>query len=451
MPSTLNGTLNRKTKIFLGDYAYKRDIENRLFLSDLSILEVEVLHEILNSSIKIPLSDLCKALDCESETILPVLDKFSRTGLLMRQTDSIFVDKEQRKYYEFNIQKFDDNFEPNIDFLQGMLNKVPIPVLPIWYNISKTSDNIFVSLIEKYFQTPKIYEKHLNDLTFPDPIFSAIIRDVFASSDLKVFADDIRKKYSLSKEKFEELILQLEFHLAVCMSYNKVNGKWKEVLTPFHEWRQFLQFQAKTKPQPISDKDAIVRNAPDDAFSFLLDLKTYLNELNEGAVKTVHLSSTVIQRSAVALGLVQLSRNKPVQKESPEAFLSMPIQDQSMMLYRQELSDFARQEIVPIESVERSFREVEKSLKRVLSSGWILLDDFMKGFIAQVGNAEPVTIKKVGKKWCYALPSYSEAEKEFVKMMIFEPLYHAGLTTTGTYKGKPCFAITAYGKIALGD
>lgn len=449
MPNTLIATLTKKTKIFLGDYAYKRDIENRLFLSDLSVLEVEVLQEILNSSIKIPLSDLCKALNCKTDVLLPILDKFSRTGLLMRQNDSIFVDKEQRKYYEFNIQKFDDEFEPNIDFLQGMLNKVPIPVLPIWYNISKTSDNIFVSLIEKYFQTPKIYEKHLNDLTFPDPIFGAIIRDVFASPDLKVFADDIRNKYSLSKEKFEELILQLEFHLACCMSYNKINGKWKEVITPFHEWREFLQFQTQTKPKPIADKEAIERTSAKDEFSFLFDLQVYLKELNSG--KPVKQLNPAIERSAILLGFAELSRNKPIQKDSPEAFLSMPIQDQSMLLYRQELAGFIKQEIASIESAERSSREVEKSLKRVLSSGWILFEDFMKGFIAQVGSVDPVTIKKMGKKWNYALPRYSEEEKKFIEMMIFGPLYHAGLTTTGTYKGKRCFAITAYGKIALGD
>lgn len=449
-----SSTLNRKTKIFLTDYPYKKDIENRLFLSDLSLFEVQVLQEILNNSIKIPISDLCSALDCDSEQLTPILDKFSRTGLLMRQTDSIFVDKELRKYYEFHIEKFDDDFEPNIEFMLGLLNKVPISLLPTWYNISKTSDNIFASLIEKYFSTPKIYEKHLADLLFTDPALNAIVRDLFSSKELKISTDDLRKKYSLSKEKLEELIMQLEFHLVLCLSYNKQNGKWKGVITPLHEWRELLLFQEKTKPQAIATtkKEAIEKSHPVEDFGFLLDLQEFLKKVKEGKLKPTDASKDKdIVKACQQLGFIECTQGKIKPKNSPDSYLSMSLPDQSMYLYRQLLSDIIKNSEYSFETIEKSFREVERSLKRILTGGWIFFEDYMQGLISPIGRAEPVTLKKSGKKWRYMLPTYTDEEKTFVEMMIFGPLFQSGVTTTGTFKGKKCFCITAYGKVALGD
>jgi len=444
-----SSTSNRKTKIFLTDYPYKKDIENRLFLSDLSLFEVEVLQEILNSSIKIPLSDLCKALNCENELLLPVLEKFSRTGLLMKQNDSIFVDKDLRKYYEFHIDKFDDHFEPNLEFMLGLLNKVPISLIPTWYNISKTSDNIFASLIEKYFLTPKIYEKHLSELLFADPVLNSIIRDLFASKELKITTDELRKKYALSKEKLEELIVQLEFHLVLSLSYNKQKGKWKGVITPLHEWREFLEFQEKTKPLPIAGKE--IPHSVED-FAFILELQELLKKVQQGKLKNTDLPKNEdVVHAALKLGFIEQAQGKIKAKESPESFLTMSLPDQSMYLYRQTLSDIIRNSTYSFEAVEKSFREVERALKRVLTSGWIFFDDFMTGLISPIGNAEPVTLKRVGKKWHYTLPTYSEEDKKFVEMMIFGPLCQAGVTATGSCKGKRCFMVTAYGKIALGD
>ena len=334
----------------------------------------------------------------------------------------------------------------------GLLNKVPIPIIPTWYNISKTSDNIFASLIEKYFLTPKIYEKHLSDLVFTEPALNAIVRDLFASKELKITTDELRKKYSLSKEKLEELIVQLEFHLALCLSYNKHNGKWKGVITPLHEWRELLEFQEKTKPVPLSNKEAVVKSHPVEDFAFILDLQDFLKKVQQGKLKNSDLpKDETIITAALKLDFVERTQGKIKAKLDPESYLSMSLPDQSMYLYRQTLSDIVRNSTYSFEAVEKSFREVERSLKRVLTTGWLLFEDFMRGLISPIGSAEPVTLKKVGKKWRYTLPIYSDEDKEFLEMMIFGPLYQAGVIATGTYKGKPCFMVTAYGKIALGD
>jgi hypothetical protein len=418
--------LGKKTKITLNDFPYKKDIEGRLFMQDLSLFEVQVLQEILNNSLKIPLSDLESTLQCKKSDLTSVLDKLSRTGLLARQIDSVFVDKEMRKYFEFHCQKFDDNFIPDIEFLGNLLSKIPLSILPIWYNIPKSSDNIFQSLIEKYFLTPKIYERHLNELYFDDRVLDGIIADLFSTPNLMLPVDKVREKYALSKEKLEETILLLELHLATFLSYKKEGKRWKGVLTPFREWRDLLLFQANAIPKEIKLHKDIKRTHPQD-FGYLIDLSTRL----KSKPKPQDLSQ--------------------IEGMAPKEFLAMPIGDQALLIYRHAMNSCIKEEHAPIDACERSFREVEKSLRRLLDIGWVTFDDFMKGFISHVGSSELVTLKKVGIRWHYALPSYSEKEVAFIKNMVFDTFFKAGLTATGTYEKKPCFTLTPYGKVALGE
>jgi hypothetical protein len=417
--------LGKKIKITLNDFPYKRDIEGRLFMQDLSQFEVEVLQEILNNSLKIPLSDLQATLRCKNQDLVAVLDKLSRTGLLARQVDSVFVDKEMRKYFEFHCMKFDDDFIPDIEFLGSMLSKIPLSILPIWYNIPKTSDNIFQSLIEKYFLTPKIYERHLKELFFDDRILDGIIEDLYAAPDLMLPVYSIREKYSLSKEKLEEIILLLELHFAAFLSYKKEGKRWKGVLTPFREWRDYLLFQAHSAPKEITNSKTIKRAHPKD-FGYLIDLAARLK------------------------GKPKAEDVKLIEGMNPKEFLAMPIGDQAILLYRHALNSCMNEE-GEIEAQERSFREVEKSMRRLLDIGWVTFDDFMKGFISHVGSSEIVTLKKVGIRWHYALPSFKEKEVAFIKDLIFDSFFKAGLTAIGTYEKKPCFTLTPYGRVALGE
>jgi hypothetical protein len=448
MPQTV---LPKKNKIFLADYPYKRDIENRLFMANLSILEVKVLQEILNNSLRIPISELCDSLSCPEYLLQPIFDKFSLTGLVMRKNDSLFVDKELRKYYEFHIQKFDNDFEPDLFYLQGLLSKIPISLLPQWYTLPRTSDNIFSSLIEKYFTTPKHYEKYLNDLVFDDQCLNSIANDLFNSQDLTLTTDSIREKYSLSRERLEELILLLELHLVAVLSYKNNGSNWDGVITPFYEWKRYLAFNITHSPVPIKETDQITRTHPKD-FGFLLDLQNLLKTFDTKNSQSSYISDfhTLIDQAKI-LGFVEETANTTKLKKSPEEFLRLAIQDQGILIYRQAISDFLSRTTCPLDYVERSFREIEKSLIKVFDKNWILYEDFIKGFTAHIGNAAPVTLKKVGSKWCYVLPSYHEKHLEFVELTIMKMLYYAGITATGTYKGKPCFSVTEFGKIALSE
>jgi predicted transcriptional regulator len=241
----------KKNKIKLSDYNYKRDIENRLLMSHFTAFDVEVLEEILHSNLKISMLELAEFLEADTLDLLPTLEKLSKTGLLAIKGDTIEVDKEMRKYYDFQIRKFDNDFKPGMEFLQGLLQKVPINILPLWYALPKTADNIFESIVDKFLHTPRVYQRYLAELNFEDLIAQGIIDDLFKSPNLKLLATDIRKKYNLSLEKFEEYLLHLEFNFVCCLSYNEMDGYWTEVVIPFYEWKTYLNHLIETEIEPV--------------------------------------------------------------------------------------------------------------------------------------------------------------------------------------------------------
>jgi len=244
-------TQSKRNKICLSDYDYQKDIKNRILMSQFSKTDLLVLEEILYSSLNFPIERLQKNLSLSKEELLPIIDKLSETALFHLEESHIVVDKEMRKYYEFQILKFEDNFIPDLEFLQGMLKKVPIHVLPNWYSIPRTSDNIFQSLIEKYFLTPQAFQRYLLDINLGDPVLTGIVQDVFNNDDLKVPSQELMDKYDLTKERFEECLLLLEFNLLCCQGYDSRGSHWREVVTPFREWREYLLFLRETCPQPL--------------------------------------------------------------------------------------------------------------------------------------------------------------------------------------------------------
>ena len=266
----------RKNKISLEDYDFKQDIENRLLMGQFTSTDLEILEEILYSSIKIPVRKLAKCVGLSESEVFPILDKISKTGLFAFEDDSIVVDKEMRKYFEGQVLKFDPDFKPGMEFLQGLLRKVPIHVLPVWYSIPRTSNNIFDSLVEKYLLTPQIFHRYLMELNFPNPILSSIVQEVYSASEFKVNGKYLMAKHGISHEQFEEFLLQLEFHFACCLGYEKIDDEWQEIVTPFFEWREYATFLNSTEVPSITSANKVIRHRPHD-FSYIQDLSHILS------------------------------------------------------------------------------------------------------------------------------------------------------------------------------
>ncbi|MBS0627515.1 MAG: hypothetical protein JSS09_04820 [Verrucomicrobia bacterium] len=459
----------RKNKISLTDYNYQKDIQNRLLLAKLTLDELRVLEEILYSSLHIPLSNLANDLSLDLPSLSLVLEKLAPTGLFSLEKNTLHVDKEMRKYFEFQLEKLDDDFEPNMEFLQNLLKKIPIHILPIWYSIPRTSNNIFESLIEKHLLTPQIFQRYVAEINFGEPILKQIIDDVYHSENFEVPAKDLMDKYSITKELFEEYMLHLEFSFICCMTYRKKDNIIEELVTPFHEWKEYALFLKRTEVKPLSEKEKIALTRPHE-FSFVEDLSLILKEsirqpipINSLATLLPSLLKDLTQDSfgcktysqhllskLTLVRFVDLSSGKIEVTSAAKEWLNLPSDRQSLYVYRHPLNKIASRKF-PVEIYnEKSIREAEKTIIRVLDKGWVLFEEFLKGCHAALKEDSFVSLKRIGKNWKYALPKYSAEEQEFLYATIFEWLSEAALVQTGSFDGKPCFCVTSLGRTLFG-
>ncbi len=459
-------TLTRKNKITLSDYNYRRDIENRLLMAQLSPLDLSLLEEILFSSIQIPIKKLAKTLEITEETLLGSIQKFVQAGLIKVDKDNLLVDKEMRKYFEAQFQKFDEDFRPDMEFLQSLLKKVPIHVLPVWYAISRTSNNIFESIVEKYLLTPQIFQRYLMELHFTDPTWNAIVQDVFRSPTLKVYSKDLMDKYALSKEQFEEILLQLEFHFLCCVGYERNEEELREIVTPFQEWKDYLLFLKNTVPAPLPKPEKVIRFRASD-YAFVQDLSELLlvlqkkpfslkeNNLSELAAQLTNFPEDIsylehMVRKARLVKLAEVIDGKLQLLEKAHGWLEMRLENKALFLYRHPFNKISSVQLPHSLSHERAIREAEKSVVRIAHTGWIVFDEFIKGVIAPIGEKNAISLRKIGKTWKYALPEYNADELALIKATIFEWLFETGITAIGTYEDKECFTLTPLGQSLFG-
>lgn len=461
----------RKNKINLEDYDYRKDIANRLLMANFSDRDLAIIEEILYSPLKTPVAKIAENLEMTAPQLVKHLEKLKKTGLFEIHGDLIIVNKDVRKYFEAQIEKFQEDFIPDMDFLQSLLKKVPIHVLPNWYPIPRTSSNIFDSLLEKYLQTPQTFQRYLGELNFTDELLSHIIRDVFSAENYKLPSTYIQKKHKLSQEAFEEIMLQLEFNFVCCIVYEKEGSEWKEVVTPFYEWREHLQFLKQTEPKELPSGAKVLRFRPRD-FSFIEDLSSLLafaktapitlrlsNEMwvpEKGLLKKI---STALDTSfeteeecaylarlihkALFLKLARVENSRLIVEKDSADWLSLPVEKRALSAYKHTAH---HSEL----STERTVREIEKSVVRILDKGWIYYDDFLNSVIAPISEESRIVLKKKGRSWQYTQPKYSDEEKLLIKTITYDWMFEAGLVVIGSCKNRPCIAATSFGKSLFG-
>lgn len=448
-------TVTRKNKVVLSDYDYKKDIENRLLLSQFTTLDYAVLEEILFSPIRTSVRKIAKSIDYQEDQVRPILQKLTKTGLITFEEEAVVVDKETRKYFETEMEKFDENFQPGMEFLQHLLKKVPIHILPHWYAIPRTSNNIFESLIEKYLLTPQIFQRYLLDLNFPDPTLTAIAQDILKSPNFELPAAEVQKKYRLSPLQFHEAILNLEFHFICTIVYRKEDNHWNKVLTLFHEWKEHLTFLKETTSPTISDTKKITKYRPND-FSFVDDMtalliqakkdpsfpiqKNGLSKFPPPAPDDLYLKKILLKIEQI--GLAELQDGKLTLTSAGQEWVDLRSENRALYLYRHLQA--------PFHTYEKAVREFEKSIQRILHSGWVRYSDFLKGTYAPAKEGQAVVLRKAGKNWKYQRPTYSEEDQKFMRAVIFEHLFEAGVVAFGTLDGETCLMVTPFGQSLFG-
>lgn len=460
---------SRKNKIELHDYDSIKDLQNRILLTQLSVFEVEVLREIIFNSLEFPISELVESLEVSSEKILQALEILEPTKLFTRRHETIVVDKDARKYYEIQIQKFGSEAKLDVDHFLTLLSQVPIHVLPNWYSLSKTSDDIFEAILEKNLLTPKIYEKYLAELQFNDEYSALIVKDLFSTENFVLEVEAILEKYALSREELEELIIVLEFNTVCFLQYIEEGEHWKGVLTPLEEWKNHLDFLKETTCTPIAPETQIERVHARD-FGFIEDVDLFLREIEEAAsplkIKTEGQSYQLLSPIGTSsfsapylshlidkmlqLRLVTIDQQELQATEHAKQWLTTSLQEKAMVVYFSTINRFRKQQHNEV-FTDRDVRELEKSLKRVLNTGWIYTEDFIKGLTASQSTTCEVTLTKKGRRYSYSRPIYGEKELAFIHDILRGHLFESGMLALGSHQGKECFIITPFGRLSLGE
>lgn len=467
----------RRNKIDLADYDYKSDIENRLMLSSFSPFEVEALDEILLSSLTLSASSLAATLDVQLSDLDALLAKLESALLLQRDGDRLVVDKERRKYFEFEFAKFDESFEPNMEFLQGLLRKVPIHQLPLWYSIPRSSTNIFESLLERFLETPRAFQRYLLEMQLEDETDRQIVERLFASPELKLDAEELQSDLGLSREELEEHILTLEFLFIAVLSYERTDSGRKSVITPFHEWRQFLLFRQETMPLPMTGAVSPLREEP---FAVVRDMALIVEDLAKSPIRAERQSGSylfeiddpLMQRLAQLcdlsplegryeryfahllgkLALIEFLHEREGSLSASTAgqeWLMLDVEERAIALYRHPFNTVISREIDPRLNGEHNLREIERTLERVAHLGWVEIEDFLRGVIAPVGSAPEVRLERRGRRWRYQLPTYTQEERELIRASIFERFFEGGFVEVGELEGALHFRVTPFGRAVI--
>jgi hypothetical protein len=449
----------RKIKISLDDYGYTQDISHRIVLHQATQIDIKVLEEILFSSIKTSKSNLLESLEISQGDLDTSLEKFKATSLIKEDGEILIIDKELRKYFESEIQRFEEDFEPGIDFLAQILKKVPIHILPAWYSLPRTSTNIFESIIEKYLLTPQVYQRLLSETQTHEPSLKAIIDMLFTSDSLELDLDTISHRLNLNFESLFEIVALLEFNLIACLSYRTSNDGYKAILTPYQEFKNYLIHIKQTEAQTLNEDEVNkITLAP---FAFIEGLFTLLKcfksksytyplersaeaELKEALAEDnlAYLDFEELFQKLLQVQLIDGKNHIVNLNETSFSFMSMKPESAALVLYRHPSNRPRFDLAIP---VDKAIRECEKASCRLIGKGWVLFEDFLKGMLTPFNEDQQVILKKTGRKWQYHLPIYSLSDKEFIKHMFIDWFEKVGVIETGFYSNKHCIRLSSLG------
>lgn len=417
---------HRKNKVSLSDFNYLREIELRLFFSGLSNKEVPILQEIVDDSLKMSLLEFSKRVNISAKTLQPLLKKLEECKFLKIEGDHLIVDKEQRKAFETFLIKFEEDFEPGMEYLRSLLNRIPTNIQANWYHLPRNCDDVFQTLVETTLSTPKSYKQYIDQLEYDHPHVGAIIKELYSSPELLLPATKVMKKYRLDLQAFHEAVLLMEYNLVGCLAYIPTVEGWEEVITPFAEFKNYQNFLQSTTSKPISGK---VKRFHVEDFGFVLDMSTKLEALMHTpapAKGDSPYSEQIIER-LIFHHLAKEEAGKLKLRESATSWLAKSIEERALSLSRHPTA-------------------VEKGLNRLILSGWTYVDDFMRGFTGVLTGKEKIALRNKGKKWGYFRPEYNEEEQALIRTTLTKRLFEAGFIALGEHQGKECFIVTTFGR-----
>ncbi len=456
-------------KVVLADFDYKRDLNLRLFIERLSPTITSVLEEILFSPLKLSIEELQENTGAFGEEMQLILQSLLPLNLFQIKEDFLFVDKDVRKYLETLIEKFTPNFSPNLEYFKELLKHVPIHCLISWYHIPRASNNIFNSILEKHFKTPKIYRCYVKETLADDELLTLLVNDVMESEHGKVSVHSLLEKYSLSEEILEEKILFLEYHFILCSTYEIQGSKYKKFLSNFSEWQEYAFKNAKKEAPKVIISEELVEGFIDSEFSFIKDMSLiltlcnsrplyvtynhkeelfFLNSTPDSSLEfhdhSPHYLARVINKSLL-LGLLVIEEDRLRQTPPAEKWLDTPIRKRTLISFKHPHNALSHKCDFSFHQHDRNIIEVQKALSEIACGHWILFDEFIHTHLTNTNSLKQASLNKVGGGWKYTSAAYDPEEISFVKTMVLDWLFESGMVITGKFQNKDCFKVSSLG------
>ena len=453
--------------INLSEYQHELEIEARILIEQLSSFEIQLVNALFYSSLRTSVEELQGELNADAAQVEAALDALSPLELFHLNNGSISINKETRKRLEPLIERLESDFSPTIQYLVDKLSYVPINLLPKWYALPHTSDQITQSIIDKYLSTPSKYTQQLTQLKNNNAHAQQMCDILYRSPQLRVPLRDVAEALSLSLRECHALILELEFHFACCLTYEMVNETLKPIVVPPTEWTCYLATQEETI-SPLIREDHVKRMHRHD-FGFVNDMGKLLRSLlievitldkerfpdNHAILDRfttsipTELATIHFQQLVAALDVLNLANvKKSALTLTPEgnSWLSLTQEEQAMLLYFCHLKCYHHNSGI---FSDRDVRKVEKALSALSPNSWIPFETFCNSTIGAIGTTTPVTLRCVGRRWHYELPTYSDQERTFIQEVLTSHLYQCGMIATGWYNGQLHFKVTPFGQHSL--
>ena len=117
--------------------------------------------------------------------------------------------------------------------------------------------------------------------------------------------------------------------------------------------------------------------------------------------------------------------------EGATDWFDMRLENRALFIYRHPLNRLISDRLPAQLCTDRHVREAEKSIIRVLYSGWVYFNDFVRGVIVPLSEDSIVMLKRQGKTWKYSLPAYTDDELALIKATVLEWLFEIGVTAVG--------------------
>jgi len=466
--------LGKKEKIELGEYDFPQDLAARLYLSQLSPFEVEVIEELNLRPLQLSITEFSSEIDKSIDRIFPIFQDLQKLNLLKMSGDLVLLNKEMRKYFEHSLELFDQDFTPDLLFVYQNFRKIPIHCLSTWYALPKNSNNLFQSLLDKYLLTPSLYEKYLQEVQLEGETMEKIKETLLGSENLQLSVDEIQKRFHLTKESLEKTLILLEFFLVGVTYFVRQGDGYERIFSMLHEYRTYQkECQQRALSSIAAKKISCTLSAPfgfiEDLDLLLIQAKRHKVELIEDQLPPSFLAilakkstlidpkslqehfAHIVQRGLQLGLLVRRDNMLVVSVYEANKWHALSLEERSIyLLYHPKNRFFTYDGEVHLLE-EKHLKDAQKAICQAIPLGFVELEKLLDVTSISLGSQKGVHLKRSGVRYRYQSPQYSMDERKLLRATYLETFFESGFIEKGiSEQGAICIRTTSFGNSVYG-